>query len=66
MTSILMQDENLKAESEKRESSVSLGTYGKCTNWKEKKEHLHIKIFPFRNNIGQPYTVDSSFEKKEI
>jgi len=46
--------------------SVSIATYGKCTNWKEKKEHLHIKIFPFRGDIGQPYTVDSSFGRKEI
>ena len=27
---------------------------------------MHIKIFPFRGNIGQPYTVDSSFGKKEV
>ena len=38
----------------------------KKSTWKEKKEHLHIKIFPFRGNIGQPYTVDSSFERKEV
>ncbi|MBW2976257.1 hypothetical protein KY347_02315 [Candidatus Woesearchaeota archaeon] len=66
MTAILMQDENLKANSEKRSSSASIATYGKCTTWKEKKEHLHIKIFPFRGAIGQPYTVDSSFGKKEV
>jgi len=66
MTTILMQDEGLKANSEKRELSASIGIYGKSTTWKEKKEHLHIKIFPFRGNIGQPYTVDSSFGKKEV
>ena len=49
-----------------REEGISVATYGKCTNWKEKKEHLHLKIFPFKRNIGQPYTVDSTFEKKEI
>jgi|TARA_B100001964_G_C14231194_1_gene600124 hypothetical protein len=66
MTTILMQDEDLKANSKERNLSVSIGTYGKCTTWKEKKDHLHIKIFPFRGNIGQPYTVDSSFGKKEL
>ncbi|MBI2651728.1 hypothetical protein HYX01_04610 [Candidatus Woesearchaeota archaeon] len=66
MTAILMDNENSKADSEKKELSVPIATYGKCTTWKEKKEHLHIKIFPFRNAIGQPYTVDSSFEKKEV
>lgn len=49
-----------------RENAVSIGVYGKSTNWKEKKEHLHIKLFPFRGVIGQPYTVDSTFEKKEV
>ena len=66
MTTIMMQDKNLKSISEEKGLSVSVAAYGKCTNWKEKKEHLHIKIFPFRGNVGQPYTVDSSFEKKEI
>jgi hypothetical protein len=66
MTKILIEEGNLKSDSEEKDKSVSIGTYGKSTTWKEKKEHLHIKIFPFRGNIGQPYTVDSSFEKKEI
>jgi len=66
MTTIMMQDQDLKSISEKREASVPIATYGKTTTWKEKKEHLHIKIFPFRGNIGQPYTVDSSFGKKEV
>ena len=66
MIEIMMRDEDLKANSEKKDLSAPIVTYGKSTTWKEKKEHLHIKIFPFRGNIGQPYTVDSSFEKKEI
>ena len=49
-----------------KENAISIGTYGKSTNWKDKKEHLHVKIFPFKEDIGQPYTVDSSFGKKEI
>lgn len=49
-----------------KENAISIGTYGKTTNWMDKKEHLHIKIFPFKSDIGQPYTVDSSFGKKEI
>ena len=65
MATIMMQDKGLKAVSEEKVLSVPIAAYGKCTTWKEKKEHLHIKIFPFRGNIGQPYTVDSSFEKKE-
>ena len=36
------------------------------TTWKEKKEHLHIKVFPFRGDVGQPYTVDSTFGRKDI
>jgi hypothetical protein len=39
---------------------ISLGTYGKC---KHEDEHIHIKIFPYRGNIGQPFTTDSSFGK---
>lgn len=49
-----------------RKESTSVATYGKCTNWKEKKEHLHIKIFPFRGAIGQPYTVDSTWGRMEV
>lgn len=66
MAIIMMRDQDLKSASEKREASVPIATYGKTTTWKEKKEHLHIKIFPFRGSIGQPYTVDSSFGRKEI
>jgi len=66
MTTILMRDQDLKANAYKREQGISIATYGKSTTWNSKKEHLHIKIFPFRGNIGQPYTVDSSFGKKEV
>lgn len=64
----IMANENpeFKTTADSREKSTSIAVYGKCTNWKEKKEHLHIKIFPFRGNIGQPYTVDSSFGRKEV
>lgn len=64
----IMSDENneFAPSVDSRKVSTSVATYGKCTNWKEKKEHLHIKIYPFRNNIGQPSPVDSSFGRKEI
>lgn len=60
------ENNNFDSAVDSKEKATSIATYGKCTNWKEKKEHLHIKIFPFRGNIGQPYTVDSSFERKEV
>src|SRR3989338_3682678 len=66
ISSVLMQEEGLMASTEEKRLSMPLAAYGKCTTWKEKKEHLNIKIFPFRGNIGQPYTVDSSFERKEV
>jgi len=66
MTKIMIKDQDLKANAEKKEMAASIATYGKFTTWKEKKEHLHIKVFPFRGDIGQPYTVDSTFGKKEI
>ena len=66
MTKILMDDEGLKSVSATRETGISITTYGKSTSWKDKKEHLHLKVFPFRGAIGQPYTVDSTFGKKEI
>jgi hypothetical protein len=49
-----------------REVSTSIATYGKCTNWEEKKEHLHIKVFPFQGGFGQPTAVDSSFGRKVV
>ncbi len=66
MAKIMAEEKELKATADSKEYGIAIGNYGKCTTWKEKKEHLHIKIFPFRGNIGQPYTVDSSFTKKEI
>lgn len=66
VTAIMMHDQPLKAIAEDKFLSVPIAAYGKCTTWKEKKEHLHLKIFPFRGAIGQPYTVDSSFAKKEV
>lgn len=66
MAQIMMEDASLKSEDKDKKKSVPIATYGKTTTWKEKKEHLHIKVFPFRGNIGQPYTVDSSFGRKEV
>ena len=51
---IIKSDENGK---------IPIGIYGKC---KHPDEHIHLKIFPYRGDIGQPFTVDSSFGKKEI
>jgi len=65
MTTVMMKEGSLKAEAAKREEGAAIAAYGKSTTWSEKKEHLHIKLFPFRGAIGQPYTVDSSFGKKE-
>jgi len=65
MTKILMQNEDLKADTSNKDLSAPIATYGKSTTWNKKKEHLHIKIFQFRDNIGQPYTVDSSFGRKK-
>ena len=41
---------------------IPIGTYGKC---KHEDEHMHVKLFPYRGDVGQPFTVDSSFGKKE-
>lgn len=46
-----------------QENKIPIGIYGKC---KHENEHIHFKIFPWRNKIGQPYTLDSSFEKKIV
>lgn len=54
---IIQKDENEKLK------IIPIGVYGKT---KHENEHIHIKIFPWRNDIGQPFTVDSSFQKKEI
>lgn len=67
MTTVLAEENSdFESSTETREQSTSVATYGKCTNWKEKKEHLHIKLYPFKGNIGQPSPVDSSFGRKEI
>ena len=66
VSSVIAEEGNLNANSDSKELGIPLAVYGKCTTWKEKKEHLHVKIFQFRGNPGQPYTVDSSFLKKEI
>jgi len=63
---IIGEEDNLKATASSKEEAISIAIYGKCTTWKDKKEHLHIKIFPFRGLLGQPCTVDSSFERKKI
>ena len=47
----------------KEEGKIPIGTYGKC---KHEDEHIHVKLFPYRGDIGQPFTVDSSFEKKKV
>ena len=66
MANIIAENPNYKSTVEKREEGIAIATYGKCTTWKEKKEHLHLKIFQFRNNLWQPSVVDSTFGKKEI
>ena len=66
MSEYMIENEDLRSDTLEKELSVPLATYAKCTTWSPKKEHLHIKIFQFRGSIGQPYTVDSSFEKKEV
>jgi hypothetical protein len=65
---IIMAEENeqFAVSAESRALSTSVATYGKCTNWKEKKEHLHIKVFPFQGGFGQPTAVDSSFGRKIV
>src|SRR3989344_7444304 len=62
----IMADDKFEPTINSKDLAISIGTYGKCTNWIEKKEHLHLKLFPFKGAIGQPYTVDSSFERKEV
>ncbi|MBI5392774.1 hypothetical protein HZA96_02800 [Candidatus Woesearchaeota archaeon] len=42
---------------------IPIAAYGKC---KHPDEHIHIKLFPYRNAVAQPFTVDSSYEKKEV
>jgi hypothetical protein len=54
----------IKFEKEQNENeSIPICTYGKC---KHPDEHIHIKIFPYRGDLAQPFVVDSTFEKKEV
>jgi len=48
---------------EKDSKKIPLCTYGKC---KHEDEHIHLKIFPYRGDMAQPFTSDSSFGKKEV
>ena len=48
---------------ENSEKVVRIGTYGKS---KHPEEHFHVKLFPWAGKIGQPYTVDSTFEHNNI
>ena len=66
MAMIMAEDKKLKAAAGTREEGIPIAVYGKCTTWKEKKEHLHIKIYQFRGALGQPAAVDSSFGRKGI
>ncbi len=66
MVTLMAENPALKAVAETRDTGMSVATWAKCTTWKEKKEHLHIKIFQFRHDLSQPCTVDSTFGRKEI
>ena len=66
MLKVIADETNFSSTAKSREDAVSVASYGKSTNWIEKKEHLHVKLFPFKGAIGQPYTVDSTFERKEV
>ena len=50
-------------EQDSNTSILPIGTYGKC---KHEDEHIHIKLFPYRGDIGQPFTLDSSFSMREV
>ena len=66
MAKIMTRNPKMKSVVDTRHNGIALATYGKCTTWIEKKEHLHIKIFQFRGKLGQPSIVDSTFGKKTI
>jgi hypothetical protein len=66
MVTIMAENPALTAVAETREDGMSVATWAKCTTWKEKKEHLHIKLFQFKNDLSQPCSVDSTFGRKEI
>lgn len=46
-----------------KDNIIPIATYGKC---KHHDEHIHVKLFPYRGDVAQPFTVDSSYENKEI
>jgi hypothetical protein len=50
-------------EESKNNAVLPIATYGKC---KHPDEHIHIKLFPYKGDIAQPFTTDSSYERKEI
>ncbi len=56
----IMNSQGITSDSKR---AVPIGTYGKC---KHPDEHIHIKIFPWRGDIGQPFTTDSSFQRKDV
>ncbi|MFH1275561.1 MAG: hypothetical protein ABIH82_00455 [Candidatus Woesearchaeota archaeon] len=67
MTKIMVEETaDFVVDEKLRPRAVSVATYGKCTNWQEKKEHLHIKIYPFRDEMSQPCVCDSSFGRLEV
>ncbi|MFH0837538.1 MAG: hypothetical protein V1870_05390, partial [Candidatus Aenigmatarchaeota archaeon] len=66
MSRIMTKNPALKFAVDKREDGIALCVYGKCTTWKMKKEHLHLKLFQFRGDLSQPSIVDSTFGRKEI
>ncbi|MBI5332509.1 MAG: hypothetical protein HZB65_02965 [Candidatus Aenigmarchaeota archaeon] len=66
MSRIMAKNPALTAMADNRDNGIALAIYGKCTTWKEKKEHLHIKLFQFRDRLSQPSVVDSTFGRKEI
>ncbi|MAG07437.1 hypothetical protein CMI46_01315 [Candidatus Pacearchaeota archaeon] len=60
INAIMKEEERHNENSEK---VVRIGTYGKS---KHPEEHFHVKLFPWAGKIGQPYTVDSTFEHNNI
>ena len=63
ISNILEEDfENGEPKNNEWGSKNAIGTYGKC---KYVDEHIHVKLFPYRGIIGQPFTLDSTYEKKE-
>lgn len=63
MTQIMMEERGIREVEEERGNGAALAAYGKCTTWREKKEHLHLKIYQFRGLLSQPAPPDSSLGK---